>query len=216
MASTVNYWSDEDINFEPPGLQGYAHDSLSHIVVDDFLDDPVMARELVMNLNFEAPPDPKHGVISFNGKIPQALMEQMRPKIEELLSKKIEYHPRSKCALTFAHTPTNSVCHVDGGDNMRMFNWTVIVYLNLPEQCRGGTSLFRHRATGHVCNKNGVEYYASDFSDSAKWELLEEVGMKFNRALLLPAWLFHSLSFTFGDSVENARMTLNPKVVAVD
>lgn len=39
------------------------------------------------------------------------------------------------------------VPHVDAYDGILM---TGLIYLNLPEQCRGGTALFRHRETGLV------------------------------------------------------------------
>ena len=147
------YWGNKNINYEPPQLQGVKHTSTDLILVDDFLDDPHAARELIMQQQFEPPPNPKMGVISFNAGIPDSLYAEMLPKLEKHLGKKVEYHPRSKCAATFESIPTNSVCHVDGGDNMTMFNWTVVVYLNLPEQCRGGTVFFKHKHTEHIFNK---------------------------------------------------------------
>lgn len=210
----MSYWINEDINYLPPQLDGLQHNDFDYFVVDDFLDNPLDARNELLKQNFEAPPNPKTGVISFNSPIPNGLLDELNPKITSVLSKRIEFHPRSKCAATYESVPLQQVCHVDGGDNMIMFNWTVVLFLNLPEQCRGGTRLFRHLPTGHNYNKLGMSHYVEDIRDESKWEMVEEVQMKFNRALFLPAWLFHSLAFTFGDTIENARLTVNPKVIA--
>jgi len=212
-AETASYWTNPNLNSErsPSEREEWPEDI---IVVDDFLADPVAARQTILKLSFEPPPNPAAGVISYNAAIPGALRDEMRPKIEKVLKRPIAYHPRSKCAMTFASVPLNSVCHVDGGDGMRMFNWTVVVYLNLSEQCSGGTDFFRHRPTGHVRNENGVAFYNRDFRDPTKWELVQRVDMRFNRALFTLAWRFHSPAFTFGTEKENARLTINPKVIA--
>lgn len=212
--SNYSYWTNHDLNLQPQVLSGKKHDSFDYYVIDDFLDDPILARESVLAQSFEAPPNPKKAVISYNAGIPDSLADEIKEKLQSFLNLSIEFHPRSKCAATFSHVPLNQVCHVDGGDQMRMFNWTVIIYLNLPEQCQGGTRLFKHKSTGHIHNHLGWQYYAKDARDASKWEVSAEVEMKFNRALLCPAWLFHSLAFTFGSDLNDARLTINPKVIA--
>ena len=211
----MNYWNNARLNCMSTTLAKQCHTDMDYFVVDDFLDNPIKARDLVLSLEFEAPPDPERGVISSNGLIPEILLDEMRPKIEHHLHKTIEYHPRSKCAITYKNVPKRNICHTDGGDNMCMFNWTVVVYLNTPEQCQGGTSMYRHIATGDIYSKRGNDFYYTDFRDPSKWELIDEVPMMFNRALFCPAWRFHGLSFTFGDVAETARMTLNPKIIAI-
>ena len=210
------YWENPQLDYEPPEFNNKIHSNFDLFYIDDFLDDPIAAREQILNLDFESPLNPANGVVSFNAHIPENLLEEMKPKIEAALSSRIDFHPRSKCALTFENHPHPHVCHVDGGDNMCKFNWTVIVYLNTPEQCTGGTNFFKHLPTGHIYNKNGFAQYFPDYPDKTKWELIEQVEMKFNRVLFCPAWRFHSLAFTFGNSKETARMTLNPKVIAYD
>ena len=212
----TEYWENPQLDYEPPEFKSMTHSNFELFYIDDFLDNPHQAREQILNLDFQAPLDPKNGVVSFNGHIPENLLAEMKPKIEKALSKRIDFHPRSKCALTFEKHPHPHVCHVDGGNNMSRFNWTVIVYLNEPEQCNGGTNFFKHIPTGHIYNKEGINRYFQDYSDKTKWEMIEQVDMKFNRVLFCPAWLFHSLAFTFGETKENARMTLNPKVIAYD
>ncbi len=210
-----SYWGSEKINSTPNDLANVEHLDFEYFVIDDFLSDPESVREEMLGLNFETPPNPKKGVISFNSAIPETITSEIQPKIQKALNKTVQFHPRSKIAATYEHVPLNNVCHVDGGDGMTMFNWTVIIYMNTPEQCRGGTRIFKHKETGDIYNRLGWSHYAGDSFDVDKWELVEEVEMKFNRALLLPAWLFHSLAYTFGDEINNARLTINPKIVAI-
>jgi len=214
MMEKKSYWVNPDLNYQPPELQSVNNDKFDTIVCEDFLDDPVAARNLLLGLEYHAPPDPERGVISFNGAIPESVLDEILDKSGGILGGNIKLHPRSKCAATYEKYPKNSVCHVDGGDNMRMFNWTLVIFMNLPEQCRGGTLLYKHKHTGHLYNKYGMGYYGDDFLKEDKWELVEEVEMKFNRAMFLPAWRFHSLSYTFGEVIDDARLTLNPKLIA--
>lgn len=211
----MSYWEKRELNYQPQGLGQMTHAGLDFVMLDDFLDDPMAARQQILDLDFQAPPNPEVGVISFNGPIPDSLVEELDQKLSAHFGTPVEFHPRSKCALTFANVPKRNICHVDGGNNMCMFNWTVVVYLNTPEQCQGGTNMYRHIPTGDLHNKRGHGFYAADYRDPKKWELVGQAEMEFNRVLLCPAWRFHGLDFTFGDSKETARMTLNPKVIVM-
>lgn len=189
------YWK-KNLNFMPLEMRGRKHEALEIIIVDDFLSDPDSVREQLLSLNFAVPPNPERDIISSNCNIPDDIRDLLKPRIEHTLNKAIAFHPRSKCALTFEHVPLNAVCHVDGGDGMIMFDWTVVIYLNPPGQCDGGTDFFQHVKTGDIYNKRGYRYYLDDFKDPAKWRLLERVPMRFNRALFCPAWRFHSIAFS--------------------
>jgi hypothetical protein len=212
--NSTTYWSNNNLNYCPPQLANLKAPASNIIIIDDFLDDPDQTRKQLLSLRFAPPINPKTGVVSFNALTPDNILSEIQPKLSEALNKKIEYHPRTKCAATFKSIPPHSICHVDGGDGMKMFNWTVIIYMNPPEQCQGGTVLYRHLPTGHSCNHLGIQYYKPDFKKADKWEVEEKVPMKFNRALLCPAWRFHSLEYTFGNTIKNARLTINPKVIA--
>jgi hypothetical protein len=98
-----------------------------------------------------------------------------------------------------------------------------VVYLNLPEQCSGGTSFWRHRQTGlQAAPRQGSAAYDAlslalgDDDESrlmgrlmreglaaasrgyptestAAWELLTVIPMRYNRCIVYDARLFHSL-----------------------
>lgn len=92
------------------------------------------------------------------------------------------------------------------------------IYLNLPEECQGGTSFYKHIQTDLDHN---VEYFDADFKKTEKywkfmeyfkdttqndfqtiletrqidpntWERIYGVEMKYNRFIMYPSYVFHS------------------------
>jgi hypothetical protein len=51
-----------------------------------------------------------------------------------------------------------------------------------------------------------MEELRRDAPDPSKWELTHRVPMKFNRAVLFDATLFHAASEGFGGSPDNGRL----------
>ena len=100
--------------------------------------------------------------------------------------------------------------------------WAGIVYLTLPEHCRGGTEFFRHVALGtdraplhpEEFAELGVDNYHQaadkiirpDSNDPTKWRHLMTVPMRFNRLILLRPWLWHTSGESFGETPENGRL----------
>jgi hypothetical protein len=96
-----------------------------------------------------------------------------------------------------------------------------ILYLNLPQHCQGGTSIFRHKATGLYAFPTDEEQRSLDLApqgnyfeyfclqeglDRSKWEEVLRVEMRPNRLVLIRGRLFHSHSWLFGDTLENGRL----------
>lgn len=88
-----------------------------------------------------------------------------------------------------------------------------LLYLNTPEQCRGGTAFFRHLPTDAVRLRDGMTeeeqaVMVSDWSDQKKWMPQSMVGMEFNRLLIYPTKMFHSRfpHEAFGTSPEDGRL----------
>lgn len=116
--------------------------------------------------------------------------------------------------------------HVDGPC------YAGVCYLNLPMHCSGGTSFFRHKATGLEKwptrrqtrelieagklppdvrrEKEAILYWEEQGSDRSNWEETLHVPMRYNRALFYDGNQFHSMSSwrEFGDTKETARMTI--------
>ena len=165
------------------------------LVIDDFLDDPLMTRKIAMSLKYN------YGVAwSKNAMIPDSICDELRPKIESVIGSKFVYHKRSKVAQMFHDKPCGMFCHVDG-EIIPSFQWSMIVYLNTNE----------HKLYGDI-KSDGNGLHKKDMWNPEAWELIEHIDMKFNRAVFLPSNRFHSAGVPFGDKPENVRLTLNPKL----
>jgi hypothetical protein len=187
----------------------------SLIVVDDFLGDPEALRARALKLNY-AMPGPYPGRNSVERVKLEGLEEQVSSIVQEPLCEPNPLESHGKCRLALASDNQLGKIHVDPSF------WSGILYLNRPEDCRGGTEFYRHIPTGtdqvpitiEGINAMGYASYAEmreqilqkDATDRSKWELTMTVPMRFNRLVLLRPWLWHTSGPGFGDSVENGRL----------
>lgn len=174
-------------------------------VVDDFFESPMDVRACALRQAYADPPsqlDPKTiGPIAKYTACDQATRDITLDKLRRLIPGEIS---RALIEYRYCHQRTikRVVCHADGID------YAGVVYLSLPEHCQGGTWFFRHRPTDSLMSRQEhhqlYDYFASD-----AWEKTYDVSMAFNRLVLYPGDLFHAIASPyFGDSVENARLTL--------
>src|SRR3546814_14120981 len=98
-------------------------------------------------------------------------------------------------------------------------HWSGIRDLSRPEDCQGGTEVFRHiptnterapyddaelAAIGYASRKEMFsEVINRDGTDDSKWEKTMRVPLRFNRLVLLRPWLWHTAGPAFGDRMEN-------------
>jgi len=107
--------------------------------------------------------------------------------------------------------------------------YSAIVYMNVPEDCQGGTSFYRHRESGlfhlpepetpladRVLAQMGITWedliarLSNDGTDvEGQWELVTHAPMAFNRCLIFDARLFHARTGVFGATVATGRLTQN-------
>jgi hypothetical protein len=96
-----------------------------------------------------------------------------------------------------------------------------VLYLNPPEQCKGGTAFWKHSTLGidrlptreslRERGLNDVDYYRmieGEWKKQAVWEQIGHVPMKFNRFITYPTCLFHSrFPFEgFGSGPDDGRL----------
>ena len=122
-----------------------------------------------------------------------------------------------KCRIALESDIGTAKVHVDGS------HWSGILYLSEPDDCRGGTEFFRHKATNterapfsdqECFEKFGVnsakqwvaELLEKDSNDDSKWEMTMRVPMRFNRLVLLRPWFWHTAGESFGNNKENGRL----------
>lgn len=191
------------------------------IIIDDFYDDPYLIRSLALNTeynifektqNFPGAESKKAYYLSTHVKT-----------FENLLDKKIKIDPGKyifgKFRYSLKNDKSNTTVHLDWP-----VDWTAIIYLTLDKDCRGGLGFYKHLELDtcivdeqvlqkYNC-KNIFEfdrkYIKPQSNDLSKWELIEEIPMKFNRLVLFKgSKYFHAITQQFGNSITNSRLTQN-------
>lgn len=188
----------------------------SLIVVDDFLENALPLREAALRLTYPE----QHGAFPGRNSQERINIEGLAEQVSRLVNEPLVPlgHPQShgKTRITLGNDERRANVHVDPS------HWSGILYLSKPEDCRGGTEIFRHietntdrapyndaeaRAHGYASAKEMVDTILErDGQDESKWERTMRVPMRFNRLVLLRPWLWHTAGESFGDSLENGRL----------
>ena len=187
----------------------------SLIIVDDFMDNALALRDAALRLTYP----PQEG--NFPGRNSQERINipGLEEEVSRLVGEPLAPLPRlshAKSRLTLAADKGRARVHIDES------HWSGILYLSRPEDCRGGTELFRHIPTNTDHAPVGAaelaahgfasheemhrEIVEKDSLDDSKWEKLMNIPMRFNRLVLLRPWLWHTAGPGFGDSPENGRL----------
>lgn len=188
----------------------------SVIVVDDFFENAEALRAAALKLTYP----PLQGVFPGRNSVERLDLPGLDRVVSQLVGEPVRavnpLQSHAKCRITFARDVGTARVHIDPA------YWSGILYLSRPQDCRGGTEFFRHRATGTdrapYDDAEAAEYgYPSgremvtqilsrDGMTPAAWEPSMTVPMRFNRLLLLRPWLWHTAGENFGDSLENGRL----------
>ncbi|MGE0715325.1 MAG: DUF6445 family protein [Alphaproteobacteria bacterium] len=193
---------------------------LQLLVYDNFLGDPMGVRNAALRLEYPRPAE-KPNYPGRNSARP-LMIQGVEEAVSKIVGEKLIAAPRT------AHCYVRSA--LDGDDDNRLYNihidqmcwWAGILYLTLPEHCRGGTEFYRHRETAsdhapiynHELERLGAKTWGQagediierDSVDDSKWEHLMTVPMRFNRLILLRPWLWHTAGRSFGTAIENGRL----------
>lgn len=190
----------------------------SFFIIDDFFDNPMAVRERALAMTY-APPDPNQ---NYPGRM--SAQPMLWPSIDRMFSSFVSEPVVGNTSklhgyfrITYAGDEGGSAIHIDT-ENV----WAGVLYLTLPEHCRGGTEFFRHKryGTDHAplrsedlkAYKAGTQLeamqkvFADRGKDRSKWEKTLTLPMKFNRLVLFRSWYWHTAGESFGDRPENARL----------
>jgi hypothetical protein len=94
-------------------------------------------------------------------------------------------------------------------------DWAAVVYLTPNAPISSGTGLYRHIETGldkvprdanGEIDQDLLDYIYKDAQDWTKWQLVDYVANKFNRAVVYRGDLFHSAVNYFGNDFTDGRM----------
>lgn len=176
-------------------------------IIDDFLDDFVGARAFADTAEYE-------DFTNVDGvtyphiclDLPDEILGEMLAFMRVWLGR-----PPVKPLMFLRGSPEGvDAPHQAHSDDL-MGDWSLMVYMNRPEHCRGGTALVRHRETGIAeTDLSFGEAWMRDTNDPEAWEVTHLAEMKPNRAFVFPARLMHCAQPLggFGSTPEDMRLVL--------
>ena len=186
-------------------------------VVDDFLRNADAVRAEALTLNYKVA-----------GRYPglNSIEKINIQGLDQVISAIVREPVHAPWAPDFSHRNCRLSLESDNRTPARIHidvsHWTGVLCLSRPEDCRGGTELYRHKRTGldrvpmepASLKAAGYSSYEElqheildkDALDRTKWELAVNVPMRFNRLILIQPHYWHTAGPGFGDSVENGRL----------
>lgn len=176
-------------------------------MVDDFLPGPeaLALRERALAGGFHTV---EHGGVHYHGigvDLESDLYFGLTGRLQAEVGFTVE-HKLSFFRLNTRHDLPSTYIHADSAEA----EYAAVLYLTLPEQCRGGTAFWRHRESGTVQPQMdaNARRLNEDGLDEGKWELMFMAGMAFNRVIVYPGALFHSRypQQTWGEGPEDGRL----------
>ena len=189
----------------------------SLVMIDDFLTDPLAVRRQALALEY----DPAFKSGNYPGLVSGAPLPiaGLEERVSAAIGARVVPAPETlhgHCRLTLRNDRGLSGVHVDPAF------YSGILYLSLPEHCRGGTDFYRHRRTGldrlpttpeeilgagyADVNDLIAEVVNRDTLKPSKWERSFTAPMRFNRLILFSPWMFHNSGAGFGERPENGRL----------
>lgn len=186
--------------------------NISLIVIDNFLPNFTEVRAMALSTPFETKEYQGH---QYSGIGIGAL--NTLPLIEEVLGIPLKEH-LSFFRLGKGGEPVTGHIHAD----INCGSWASVLYLNEPDQCRGGTAFWYNKRLGSdtipppdVMDDAGPHYSEKvaneingEANDESKWELKSVIAMKSNRLILYPTNIFHSRypRDGFGSDAQDGRL----------
>ena len=192
----------------------------SIIIIDSFLNNAEEIRERGLNMDFPVMEE----ISNFPGRnsLQRLNVDGMDEMISNIIGsnlKPMTEYSHGKFRLTLANDKGKAKVHLDNS------KWSGILYLSRPEDCKGGTDFYRHKATNtdstlltkdelttlgwdntDIANREINAIIKNDSNDESKWEHIMQVPMKFNRLLLMRPWLWHTAGPGFGLGDQDGRL----------
>lgn len=180
-------------------------------VIDDFLgyEKALEIRNRVLAGEFKD--------LSFMGGVYQGTCvnveaPEIKEGLEKFFSSKIEL-----AIQAFRNGHKDTTLHVNIHSDNVITRWAAVYYLNLPEQCRGGTAFYQLKDTGwdtmptqDVLDWSGktLDWLKTKWTDEDAWHMTSFAGMKFDRLIFYPSEYFHSRYPLqgWGDGKDDGRM----------
>lgn len=179
-------------------------------VISDFFPNFDEVRAQLDELDYSAAVNPYDNV-EYQGictEIPQSIKNHVYSAINHFFGR----FPDNTNLFLRLSTEGVTVPHQAHNDES-MGNWAMMIYVNRPEHCAGGTEFIDHvdhpMANGPT-DDAGVEVWKRDNNDKNKWMVIDTVKMGSNKALVFPAKRMHRAvdPVSFGTTPKDGRLLL--------
>lgn len=184
------------------------------LVIDDFLADPMAERNRALAAEFKRE--------THNGLTYRGIAKTQDPENTERLEKILGYGKAKEVIAMWRRYLASEESETYIHSDVQIGTFTAILYLSLPEQCKGGIAFWRHRTYGwhqqpavelltHQGLRDTPELWDSvwkDGMDEFKWEMTDYVPIHFNRMVIFYSPRFHSRypKKSFGTDISNSRL----------
>lgn len=186
---------------------------LKTFVIDDFLKDPYGERERALAASYDTI---THRDITYRG-ISLTKDPESEARIAQFLGFK-----DGQWEVFWRRYLENEENETYIHNDVLIGQYTGILFLSKPEDCKGGLAFWKHKLYGWAAHppmqevaarglKDTQELWDSVFQDGfdeSKWEMIDYVPMYFNRLVLFWSPRFHSRypKKAFGTEIGNARL----------
>jgi hypothetical protein len=172
---------------------------LHSLILDDFLPDFAYWRSWADTRRYRAETNPEDGV-SYPGICREVPTYGTRRRLEALMGRSVNLHALFlRLSLEGVSVPHQA--HHDGV----MGEFSLMLYMNRAEHCRGGTSLIEH-----IDGEPDPDTWARDTNVPEKWRVVSLTQMRPNRAFIFRSKLWHRAEPVggFGSSPVDGRLVL--------
>jgi tetratricopeptide (TPR) repeat protein len=183
---------------EAPILRNEAIKHLPTImVIDNFYEDPDTVRANALKMGF--------GVKgNYPGERTQSIATDADKKLfENILGRKITYWPNTyNGSFQYTLAEHKSWIHRDKTD------FSAVIYLTPNAPLNGGTCIWRHKDTKleRTTTEDEEKRLNDDGNDESKWDLVDRIGNKYNRAIIFQGKISHKSDRYFGTGIETGRL----------
>ena len=182
-----------------------AENSVTPLIADNFVGDLTAVRKAVIDGPFTTKTGPDGGVYTGISTYP---VDHWFARLAHIVGCKIK--PKLSCfRLYLKGELPHSWVHSDD----ICADFASVLYLNLPEQCKGGTAFWEHTKLGlnRLPKNESPEFYKQmdlDWKDQSLWKQVGFVPMRWNRFITYPTSWFHSrFPFeAFGEGPKDGRL----------
>lgn len=198
------------------------------VIIDDFYPDPDEMRQMALKLEYRRKPRATYPGVEAIAPydftpVREALAEFIDDDVSGPCPKQPPF-PQGKFRLALAQDEATRI----DGVHQDVQPWSAIIYLSLPEHCRGhgAVGFYEHRDTGatsiteewtaEVHRHLGItrlddpdfgRRFLEYMRDMRHWREIQRVENRYNRALLLKAHCFHGTIDVFGTEPANGRLS---------